>query len=421
MKKITLNEELTRIQEMMGVKHISPSGKETNMSPEDDDYEINYGKNAIKELSPSDIVNSMREEEMGENEEVKYIKIKATELGIINLGKYDGFKANKYEKTFSSQKSVPTPFFFQDSSRKSFGLEFDFDRNQLKMYAELNLMKANLVPLALFKFKSLEPGEVDDRGWFKIVGDSSDYTTFEKNEESAIGENDEVKDKFKDQYGNKAGEKVYYATANKQDRDPETFEKNEEFDPSDSDGEGLSDCCGAPIVMHDICSECGEHCEAEEEYVDEIPGFEGTRDALDDLGIREEVDEESAIGGWDLAMESIDELQKELEEEEGSWMAMRAGKDGPVYENEEMGEARKIQQETYFETQAGALESAEEYATNKGYTVNWGSINPEHVAYGQTVSYSVELMKDGMPARKMLQISLYRMESGRYELTNYVN
>ena len=120
-------------------------------------------------------------------------------------------------------------------------------------------------------------------------------------------------------------------------------------------------------------------------------------------------------------MESIDELQKELEEEEGSWMAMRAGKDGPVYENEEMGEARKIQQETYFETQAGALESAEEYATNKGYTVNWGSINPEHVAYGQTVSYSVELMKDGMPARKMLQISLYRMESGRYELTNYVN
>jgi hypothetical protein len=226
MKKITLNEELTRIQEMMGVTHTSPSGKVTNMSPEDDDYEINYGKDAIKELSPSDIVNSMREEEMGEN--------------------------------------------------------------------------------------------------------------------------DEVKDKFKDQYGKEKGEKVYYATANKQDRDPETFEKNEE----------------------------------------------------------------SAIGGWDLAMEG---------EQEESWMQMRAGKDGKVYENEEMGEARKLQQETYFETQAGALQSAEEYATHKGYTVNWESINPEHVAYGQTVSYSVELMKDGMLARKMLQISLYRMESGKYELTNYIN
>jgi hypothetical protein len=227
MKKITLNEELTRIQEMMGVTHTSPSGKVTNMSPEDDDYEINYGKDAIKELSPSDIVNSMREEEMGEN--------------------------------------------------------------------------------------------------------------------------DEVKDKFKDQYGKEKGEKVYYATANKQDRDPETFEKNEE----------------------------------------------------------------SAIGGWDLAMEEG--------QQEESWMQMRAGKDGKVYENEEMGEARKLQQETYFETQAGALQSAEEYATYKGYTVNWESINPEHVAYGQTVSYSVELMKDGMPARKMLQISLYRMESGKYELTNYIN
>ena len=206
MKKITLIEELTRIQEMMGVKDT---------------------KNTIEELSPSDIVNSMREEETDENTEV------------------------------------------------------------------LN--------------------------------------------------------KFKDQYGKKKGEEVYYATANKQDRDPETFEKNEE----------------------------------------------------------------SVIGSWDLAMEEG--------EQEESFMQMRAGKDGKVYETEEMGEARELQQETYFETQAGALQSAEEYATHKGYTVNWESINPEHVAYGQTVKYSVELMKDGMPARKMLQISLYRMESGKYELTNYIN
>jgi hypothetical protein len=27
--------------------HISPSGKKTNMCPDDDDYEINYGKNAV--------------------------------------------------------------------------------------------------------------------------------------------------------------------------------------------------------------------------------------------------------------------------------------------------------------------------------------------------------------------------------------
>jgi hypothetical protein len=131
-----------------------------------------------------------------------------------------------------------------------------------------------------------------------------------------------------------------------------------------------------------------------EENTDEIPGFKGTKDALDDLSIREE---------------------------EKSFMQTRGGAEGPVYENEEMGEGRKFQQETYFETQAGALQSAEEYAIHKGYTVNWESINPEHVAYGKTVSYSVELMKDGVPSRKMLQISLYRMESGKYELTNYIN
>jgi hypothetical protein len=204
MKKITLNEELTRIQEMMGVTHVSP----------------------IEELSPSDIVNTMREEETDENTE------------ILN--------------------------------------------------------------------------------------------------------------KFIDQYGEEKGKKIYYATANKQKRNPETFEKNEE------------------------------------------------------------ATEES----WDLAMEG---------EQEESWMKMRGGKDGKVYENEEMGEARGFQQETYFDTQARALESAEEYANHKGYTVNWESINPEHVAYGQTIKYSVGLMKDNMPVKKMLQISLYRMESGKYELTNYIN
>ena len=340
---------------------------------------------------------------------------------------------------------------------------------------------------------------------------------------------------------------VYYATANKQDRDPETFEKNEAFDPSDSDDDGLSDCCGAPIVMHDICSECGEHCEAEEEideniskstailnrpsnrmtfeqmgmimvladelggeenakanefvsgvvtkmradeYIKELiakidneqetpkdmPGFEGTTDALDGLGIREGVDEESAIGGWDLAMEDamvgsdnrVDYLENALggvwnmgrgnnkidlksmaqsliddlfgnddtetskdipgfedttdalddlgiREEVESFMKMRAGKDGKVYEGRP-----GFKQENFYNTQSEALQSAEEYAKHKGFDVNWESITPQHVAYEKTVQYHVEILKDGKPLKKMLQISLYRMPSGKYELTNYI-
>ena len=38
---------------------------------------------------------------------------------------------------------------------------------------------------------------------------------------------------------------------------------DEMIDDMDYDFEdGLSDCCGAQIIMGDICSECGEHCEA---------------------------------------------------------------------------------------------------------------------------------------------------------------
>jgi hypothetical protein len=79
---------------------------------------------------------------------------------------------------------------------------------------------------------------------------------------------------------------------------------------------------------------------------------------------------------------------------------------------------------TYFETQAAALEFAFTNARDRGYTV----IEPEnlwaeHVAYGTTVRYSLPLnvAKTGNPARKWMHISLYRMDSGRYELTFYLS
>jgi len=99
---------------------------------------------------------------LNENEEVKHIKIKATELGIINLKEYGGFKADNYEKTFSSQTTIPTPFFTNSGTEKDFSLKFDFNKNTLNMYAE----KDNL---ASFEFRSLKPGEVDHTGWFEIV------------------------------------------------------------------------------------------------------------------------------------------------------------------------------------------------------------------------------------------------------------
>jgi hypothetical protein len=78
--------------------------------------------------------------------------------------------------------------------------------------------------------------------------------------------------------------------------------------------------------------------------------------------------------------------------------------------------------DTYFETQAAALAAAYEATEKRGYTV----VEPEylwteHVYHGTTTTYNLPLRskKNGNIARKRLVISLYRMDSGRYELTHY--
>ena len=78
--------------------------------------------------------------------------------------------------------------------------------------------------------------------------------------------------------------------------------------------------------------------------------------------------------------------------------------------------------QTYFETQLAAIDAAIIGAEDRGFevvipTTCWA----DHVAYGTTVKYTLDLVKAGKPQRKALVISLYRMESGKYELTDYIN
>jgi len=42
------------------------------------------------------------------------------------------------------------------------------------------------------------------------------------------------------------------------------------FIPQDCSGYPMSNCCSAPIVITDMCSECYEHCEPAEEDDDEM-------------------------------------------------------------------------------------------------------------------------------------------------------
>lgn len=89
--------------------HISPSGKKTNMCPDDDDYEINYGKNAvkIKEIDMSGAFGYEETEDMDGKETYKYLvkkmgmdpeeaKERTKQKGQDPTGKKD--KKSKYYK-----------------------------------------------------------------------------------------------------------------------------------------------------------------------------------------------------------------------------------------------------------------------------------------------------------------------------------
>ena len=85
---------------------------------------------------------------------------------------------------------------------------------------------------------------------------------------------------------------------------------------------------------------------------------------------------------------------------------------------------RTYSSNSYFENQSSALNEVFQHVQSKGYSVNEpDNLWTEHVSYGTTVHYNLPLIKTstGNPARKWLHIALYRMDSGRYELTHYLN
>lgn len=79
--------------------------------------------------------------------------------------------------------------------------------------------------------------------------------------------------------------------------------------------------------------------------------------------------------------------------------------------------------EIYFDTMGLAIDAAKKDAIRKGYIVSdepfeglWDAMSYETY---QTKFYT--LIKNNKQQRKALNITLYRMQSGRYELTSYIN
>ena len=85
----------------------------------------------------------------------------------------------------------------------------------------------------------------------------------------------------------------------------------------------------------------------------------------------------------------------------------------------------------YFKSATEAVTYAREMAEKKGYEIDeddWQSQIALGGKYGRirpgkekTTDATIGLLKNGKPQRKALQISLYGMPSGKYELTYYIN
>lgn len=85
----------------------------------------------------------------------------------------------------------------------------------------------------------------------------------------------------------------------------------------------------------------------------------------------------------------------------------------------------------YFKTAGEAVDFAKKAAEKKGFEIDeddWNSQITMGGKYGRlrpgkekTHTFSIRLLKNGKPQRKMLQVSLYGMPSGKYELTHYIN
>lgn len=82
--------------------------------------------------------------------------------------------------------------------------------------------------------------------------------------------------------------------------------------------------------------------------------------------------------------------------------------------------------DTYFDTLSQALQKVEERAKKDGFEI----VDQERefflfgiggIKYGETKRGRFDLEKEGKLSRKKLHVQIYRMDSGRYELNQYIN
>ena len=114
---------------------------------------------------------------------------------------------------------------------------------------------------------------------------------------------------------------------------------------------------------------------------------------------------------------------KSVEKDGGNGMIVRSNTSGMKTEANDA--------DTYFKSATQAVEFAKKAVEKKGFTIDeddWqtqialgGRYSRLRPSVGKTHSFSVGLIKNGKPQRKGLSISLFGMDSGKFELTHYIN
>jgi hypothetical protein len=90
-----------------------------------------------------------------------------------------------------------------------------------------------------------------------------------------------------------------------------------------------------------------------------------------------------------------------------------------------INEAESNNYDLYYKTLGDAIDAAVNMAENKGYEVDdhelFVQFGTGGIRYEETKSAEISLLKNGKPQKEALHISIYRMPSGNYELTTYIN
>lgn len=146
--------------------------------------------------------------------------------------------------------------------------------------------------------------------------------------------------------------------------------------------------------------------------------------------VQEDVVKVTAFSGRDNFEQKLKQLVEKISDWAKDWSQESIGFEfeGDLFYIEggaSFARGGSIDYETYHDTLSSALDEVEKYVKAKGFEFVDESYSPDitngGVSYGQTARATREIHKEGRKKNDVVIINIYRMESGRYELTAYTS